>query len=87
LALVVTSESSAAWDDSGTAGGSVDRASTLNIPEVFVAGSATTRELQLERGAELFDAIVRMASGQRMKSEGLGLGAEEIAPWKLGAVL
>jgi altronate hydrolase len=53
----------------------------------FDAGAATTRELQLERGAELFDAIVRMASGEPTKSEGLGFGAEEIAPWKLGAVL
>jgi altronate hydrolase len=53
----------------------------------FDAGSATTRTLQLERGAELFDAIVRMASGEATKSEGLGFGAEEIAPWKVGAVL
>jgi len=53
----------------------------------FDAGSATTRTLQLERGAELFDAIVRMASGEPTKSEGLGFGAEEIAPWKVGAVL
>jgi altronate hydrolase len=53
----------------------------------FDAGSATNRARQLERGAELFDAIVRMASGEPTKSEGLGFGAEEIAPWKLGAVL
>jgi altronate hydrolase len=53
----------------------------------FDAGSATTRTLQLERGAELFDAIVRMASGEPSKSEGLGFGAEEIAPWRVGAVL
>ena len=53
----------------------------------FDAGAATTRALQLERGAELFEAIVRMASGEPTKSEGLGFGAEEIAPWKVGAVL
>jgi altronate hydrolase len=53
----------------------------------FDAGSATTRALQLELGAALFDAIVRMASGEPTKSEDLGFGAEEIAPWKLGAVL
>jgi len=53
----------------------------------FDAGSATTRTLQLERGAELFDAIVRTASGEATKSEGLGFGAEEIAPWRVGAVL
>jgi altronate hydrolase len=53
----------------------------------FDAGSACTRELQLERGAELFEAIVAMASGEPSKSESLGFGAEEIAPWKVGAVL
>jgi altronate hydrolase len=53
----------------------------------FDAGVATTRALKLERGTELFHAIVRMASGEPAKSEGLGFGADEIAPWKLGAVL
>ena len=53
----------------------------------FDAGSASTRAQQLERGAELFEAIVRMASGEPSKSESLGFGAEEIAPWKVGAVL
>jgi altronate hydrolase len=53
----------------------------------FDAGSATTRKLQLDRGAELFDALVRMASGESTKSEAFGFGAEEIAPWNVGAVL
>jgi altronate hydrolase len=53
----------------------------------FDAGSASTRARQLERGAELFEAIVGMASGEPSKSESLGFGAEEIAPWKVGAVL
>jgi altronate hydrolase len=53
----------------------------------FDAGTATTRALQLDRGVKLFEAIVRMASGEPTKSEGLGFGAEEIAPWKVGAVL
>lgn len=53
----------------------------------FDAGGASTREERLERGTQLFEEIVRMASGQLSKSEQLGFGAEEIAPWKVGAVL
>ncbi|MFL5955790.1 MAG: UxaA family hydrolase [Gaiellaceae bacterium] len=53
----------------------------------FDAGGATTRAGQLERGAQLFEAIVRMASGELSKSELLGFGAEEISPWRVGAVL
>jgi altronate hydrolase len=53
----------------------------------FDAGGATTRAAQLERGAELFEAIVQMASGELSKSELLGFGAEEISPWRVGAVL
>jgi altronate hydrolase len=53
----------------------------------FDAGGATTRAAQLERGAQLFEAIVRMASGELSKSEFLGFGAEEISPWRVGAVL
>jgi altronate hydrolase len=53
----------------------------------FDAGGASTRRDQLERGTQLFEAIVRMASGELSKSEHLGFGAEEIAPWKVGAVL
>jgi altronate hydrolase len=53
----------------------------------FDAGGATTRSAQLTRGVELFEAIVGMASGEPSKSESLGFGAEEIAPWRVGAVL
>ncbi len=53
----------------------------------MVAGGATTRNAQIERGIQLFEAIVRMASGEPSKSELLGFGAEEIAPWRIGAVL
>jgi arabinonate dehydratase len=53
----------------------------------FDAGGATTRVAQLERGAQLFETIVRMASGEPSKSELLGFGAEEISPWRVGAVL
>jgi altronate hydrolase len=53
----------------------------------FDAGGATTRTAQLERGAQLFEAIVQMASGEPSKSELLGFGTEEISPWRVGAVL
>jgi len=53
----------------------------------FDAGDATTRAAQLERGAQLFEAIVQMASGEPSKSELLGFGTEEISPWRVGAVL
>jgi len=53
----------------------------------FDAGGATTRNAQLEHGTRLFEAVVRMASGEHSKSELLGFGAEEIVPWRVGAVL
>jgi altronate hydrolase len=53
----------------------------------FDAGGATSRIAQLEFGTRLFEAIVDMASGELSKSELLGFGAEEIAPWRVGAVL
>jgi altronate hydrolase len=39
------------------------------------------------KGQEIFDIIVRTASGERSKSEGLGMGNDEFAPWYLGAVM
>ncbi len=53
----------------------------------FDAGPALTREIQLEYGSRLFEALVDMASGTASRSELIGFGAEEIVPWKLGAVL
>jgi altronate hydrolase len=53
----------------------------------FDAGSAFGHERQLELGAELFEAIIEMASGRPSKSEQLGFGTEEIVPWRIGAVL
>ena len=40
-----------------------------------------------EKGAEIFEAILRVASGERTKSEALGLGDNEFVPWQLGAVM
>jgi len=39
------------------------------------------------KGREIFDAILRVASGEMTKSEALGLGAHEFVPWQVGAVM
>ena len=38
-------------------------------------------------GQRIFDVIVKTSSGQRSKSEALGFGEAEFAPWPLGAVM
>jgi altronate hydrolase len=53
----------------------------------FDAGPAFSREEQIRHGILLFEALVEMASGEPSKSEELGFGAEEIVPWRLGAVM
>ena len=40
-----------------------------------------------EKGREIFDAILRVASGERSKSEALGYGDAELVPWQLGATM
>ncbi|EFH09687.1 UxaA family hydrolase [Teichococcus cervicalis] len=42
-----------------------------------------TRSLQ-EMGQAIFEQILRVASGERSKSEELGLGRHEFAPWNIG---
>jgi altronate hydrolase len=38
-------------------------------------------------GARIFDLILRIASGERTKSEAFDFGAAEFAPWMLGATV
>jgi len=38
-------------------------------------------------GARIFDLILRVASGERTKSEQFDFGAEEFAPWQIGATM
>lgn len=38
-------------------------------------------------GREIFDMILRVASGEETKSEKLGLGDYEFVPWQIGAVM
>jgi len=38
-------------------------------------------------GQRIFELILRVASGEKSKSEALGFGADEFAPWTLGATM
>ena len=40
-----------------------------------------------EKGREIFDLMLRVASGERTKSEAQGFGAVEFVPWQIGAVM
>jgi altronate hydrolase len=40
-----------------------------------------------EKGAEIFEKILRVASGERSKSEELGYGNNEFVPWHVGATM
>jgi altronate hydrolase len=53
----------------------------------FDPGPAISRDDQIRCGIALFEALVDMASGAPSKSEALGFGAEEIVPWRMGAVM
>ena len=40
-----------------------------------------------QKGQEIFDKVLAVASGERSKSEALGYGDAEFVPWQIGAVL
>jgi altronate hydrolase len=40
-----------------------------------------------EKGQEIFDKVLAVASGERSKSEALGYGDAEFVPWQIGAVM
>ncbi|MGH7000818.1 MAG: UxaA family hydrolase, partial [Stellaceae bacterium] len=46
-------------------------------------GAASVPEI----GRRIFDLVLATASGQKTKSEELGIGEEEFAPWQLGALM
>ena len=48
---------------------------------------ATGRATIEEKGAEILDLMLRVASGQQTASEALGYGGAEFVPWQLGATL
>jgi altronate hydrolase len=39
------------------------------------------------KGQQIFDHVLRVASGERSKSEALGYGDAEFAPWQIGATM
>jgi altronate hydrolase len=40
-----------------------------------------------EVGREIFEMMIRVASGEQTKSEAQGVGTEEFSPWPIGPVL
>ena len=40
-----------------------------------------------DKGREIFETLLRVASGERTKSELLGYGAAEFVPWQIGATM
>jgi altronate dehydratase len=40
-----------------------------------------------EKGREIFELFIRVASGEETKSEALGFGGAEFVPWAMGAVM
>ena len=40
-----------------------------------------------DKGREIFERVLRVASGERSKSETLGYGDAEFAPWQIGATM
>jgi len=40
-----------------------------------------------EKGREIYDMILAVASGEVSKSEAQGLGDYEFVPWQIGAVM
>ncbi|TDO99547.1 UxaA family hydrolase [Marinomonas balearica] len=54
----------------------------LNCGDIVTSGISIE-----EKGSELFELIIRIASGEETKSEALGYGGVEFVPWQIGAVM
>ncbi|MFY0617729.1 UxaA family hydrolase [Shimia sp.] len=51
-------------------------------------GDIVTEGVSIEaKGEELFETLIRIASGEKTKSEDLGFGGVEFVPWQIGAVM
>ncbi|MEM1346888.1 MAG: UxaA family hydrolase, partial [Pseudomonadota bacterium] len=48
-----------------------------------LAGAATVED----KGREIYELLLRVASGETSKSEAQGLGDDEFVPWQIGAVM
>lgn len=52
------------------------------------AGTILDGEETIEEvGKRIFDLVIRVASGEKSKSEELGMGDNEFVPWQIGAVM
>ena len=40
-----------------------------------------------EKGREIFDYLLKVASGEKSKSEEMGYGDAEFVPWQIGATM
>ena len=40
-----------------------------------------------QKGQEIFDKVLAVASGEKSKSEDLGYGDAEYVPWQIGATM
>ena len=54
----------------------------LNCGDIVTDGVSIS-----DKGEELLDLIIRVASGEETKSEELGFGGAEFVPWQIGAVM
>lgn len=54
----------------------------LNCGDIVTAGVSIE-----DKGTELFELLIRVASGEETKSEELGFGGSEFVPWQIGAVM
>ena len=54
----------------------------LNCGDIITAGVPLA-----DKGREIFELLLRVASGERSKSETLGFGGAEFVPWQMGAVM
>jgi altronate hydrolase len=55
--------------------------------DVNCGGILSGEESVAEAGERIFRLMLRVASGERTKSEGFDFGAAEFAPWVLGATM
>ena len=55
--------------------------------DIDCGGVVDGRDSLDQLGRRIFDLILATASGQPSKSEALGFGEEEFAPWSIGAVM
>ncbi|MEM5530248.1 altronate dehydratase family protein [Gammaproteobacteria bacterium AS21] len=54
----------------------------LNCGDIVTSGVSIE-----EKGEQLFELLIRIASGEETKSEALGFGGAEFVPWQIGAVM